>query len=217
MPVKAAIRAVDLGLIRPFPPRQQMRPVAKGQRFRLARRIRHHLGGKIGHRRDVIGNLARIGPFARRSQDQAEIPRVHDVMGNLQKRLARVLVLDPARDVDPRRIGRDDGIAAFEQNLVGDRDRLARLGIARDLHKQGLTGGQAVDLPHKGRPVGRAQEHPALPLHRAFDDGAIDRARCGLVRVEEQILDLPIHHQCRRLAVAHMVKRDQSTFHSDTP
>ncbi|EPX82015.1 hypothetical protein Salmuc_02380 [Salipiger mucosus DSM 16094] len=36
---------------------------------------------------------------------------LHDLVRDAEQRVARVVVLDLARDVQPRRAGRDDGIA----------------------------------------------------------------------------------------------------------
>ncbi len=124
-----------------------------------------------------------------------------------------IIVADAARDVEARRVRRDDGKAAFEQDPRGDGDCLARFGVAGDLHEDRLTGGEALDLAQKGVAIGGGDEHAALALHRAVGDGAVNGAGAGQIGIDQQIMQAAIDHQRRGLAPVEVVQGDLTALH----
>ena len=145
----------------------------------------------------------------------------HGVVGDPAQAVLLGLVADRARDIEPRRVRRDDGVAALEEKPRGHRGGLAGLGPGIDLHQQALAGGEPPGLPEPAaRAAGQAQGHAALPLHLPIHDGAADRTRRGagaLGRVDEEILQPPVHHQRGGAAAADLVQDDDAALHAGTP
>ena len=135
------------------------------------------------------------------------------IMGDLKQTVTDVVILDTARDVQTGCIGRHNRVAALEQCLGGDRDRLARLGKSCDLHKDRLARCQPFDLAQKRRSIRRFQEHAALPFDGPIRNGAIDRTGARRIAVDQQILQLAVHHKGSGLNVSQMVQNDCATFH----
>ena len=134
-------------------------------------------------------------------------------MCDFQKRIAQALVADRPRDVQTRRIGGDDRITAFEQQLLCHRYRLARLGIAGHLHQDFLSRCQPLDLAQECAAVRGFQEHAALPFHGLVGNRTVHRAGARGVAVDDQVVQLAINHQRGGFGPVQMVQNDRIALH----
>ena len=136
----------NLGRDRPLAPRDAMRAVAFGQCLGFgAFGVAQNGAGQIGHGLNVFGNVVVRRTLTAGAQDQTEVV-LHLCMADGRNAGAFFFVLNGAAHVDARRAGGHDGIAALEQNAVGDRNGLGAFSVARDLHQHRLTGAQALGL-----------------------------------------------------------------------
>jgi hypothetical protein len=201
----------------PFAPGEEVGAVALDQELGLAGGVGHDLVAEVAHGGDVLGHFVVGRSFGGRTQDQAEVQALHAVLGQRHEAGALLVVLDLARDVESRRLGRDDGEAGLEEEAVGDGDGLAAFGGAGDLHQHGLAGPEARGVAEPGGAAfGQAQDHAALPLQAAVRDGAEDGAGArGGVVVQEEVVEAAVHEERRGLAAPQVVEDDAAALHSD--
>ncbi len=194
-----------------------MRTIAFGQDLHVGGWVVQYLVCQRQHRVDIIGDVIGIRASARGPENQAICGPVGRFMRDFEQPVPFFLVADTARDIGAGCAWRHDGIAAFEQQLLGDGNGLAGFSIAGYLHKNGLPGCEPLDLAQKSRAVGRFQKHPPLPLDRTIRDGAVDRAGARAVAVDQKVIQLAVHNQRGGFDVAKMVQNDRTALHEVSP
>src|SRR4029450_2042100 len=96
-----------------------------------------------GEESDVVVDLALGRALARGAHDEAALRATLGLDDGAQA-IAFLRVLDPTRDAEVTRVGREDEIPARERDVRGDARALAPHGLLRNLYQQLVALRQAL-------------------------------------------------------------------------
>ena len=107
---------------------------------------------------------------------------------------------------------------ALEQQALGQRQGLALVRGARDLHQNALARRQPLGRAQESRlAIGQVHEDPTQSLDRPAHHAAQDGAGRDALAFQRQVLQHPVHHQRRDLAPADLSQRDHAALHARHP